>query len=134
MDKLAEILEWLFYPLLHWLDRTGIAGNLRFGPLYKMAAAITAVVIVAYIISLILKPVNKNLTRLRKVRYLGRIVTIGIAVMMTYNIMTETGFIVKRGSQTSRVLGSNFGYILVLALILFLEIRLYRKNESNQNN
>lgn len=127
MDKLAEILEWIFYPLLHWLDRSGIAGNLRFGPLYKMAAAITAVLIVAYIISLILKPVNKNLSRLRKVRYLGRLVTIGIALMMTYNIFTEADFIVKRGSRTSHVVGSNFGYILVLCLILFLEIRLYRK-------
>jgi len=127
MDKLADVLEQIFYPLLHWLDRSNIFGYTRFGPLHKMVAAITAVVIAVYIISLITKPFDKSLSRWRKVRYLGRFVTLAIAAMMTYNIMSETDFIVERGSHTSQAVGSNFGYILVLCLIIFLEIRVYKK-------
>lgn len=127
MEKLAAILERFMHPLLYWFDRTGVLGGFRFGPLSRMIAAIAAVIIVAYIGELLSRPLSRDVSRLRKVRFAGRVVTFCIAMMMTSNILREADFIAGRGGLASRSLGANFAYFLILCLVLFLEIRLFRK-------
>lgn len=128
LDKLADILEFLFFPLFSWLDRSGLTGNLRFTPLYKMSAAIMAVIIVAYFMSLLLRPLSRNTRRWKGVRYLGRLIMVITAASMTHNIFQSTSFIVGRGRVTGHTLGSNSGFLLVLIFVLYMEIRFYKKN------
>jgi hypothetical protein len=130
VDKLTHLLEWILEPLLTALDRTGLFHTARFAPLYRYAAAVSAVVLSGYVLSLLLTPVEKRLHGLRRVRIIGRVVAIGVAAAITYGIFGDAHFILARDGTSAAVVRTNLGFLLTLGLLVFLEVRLSRRKRE----
>ena len=130
MAILTRLLESLVRPLLELLDLSGLFQTARFTPLYGFVAAVAAVVLVAYVTALVFAPLDKRVDGLRRIRGVGRLVSIGLAAYITYGIFANVGFILERGGGASGVVRSNLGFLLTLALVVFLEVRLMRRRHG----
>ena len=126
MQQLADLVETVVRPVLLLLDRSGLFQTLRFSPVYKLVASLSAVVLSSYVLALLTRPVDRGVKAARKFRILGRVVTVILAALITREIFSSTAFILDRAGSSSDILRSNLGFLMVLALVLFLEIRLLR--------
>ncbi len=99
--------------------------TLRFAPLYRVVAALAALVLVAYVTSLVFAPLQRRVNALRDVRVLGRIVAIGLAAWLTWGALGDASFVLRRGGAQA-VIRTNLDFLLILALAVFLEVRFSR--------
>ena len=128
MDWLANLLEIVIQPLLLLLDRSGLFQTLRFSPIYRLIAALSAIVLSAYVISLLTRPIDRGFKATQRFRVVGRLFAVILAAIITREIFSDTAFVLERAGPASAVLRSNLGFLLVLGLIVFLEIRLIKKH------
>ena len=125
-NTLADLLERIIRPLLEVLDRSGLFQTLRFTPLYRTIAALAALILIAYASALVFGGLTKRVETLRGVRVFGRLVSIGMAAMLTIAVFDDASFVLERGGDGPAVLRSNLGFLLILGLVLFMEIRFAR--------
>lgn len=127
MSSLLDLLEALLRPALGALDRSGLVGPLRFSPLARFIAALSVVVLASYALSIVLAPLDRTIRSLRRVRVVGRVVTILLAGWITLNVLQNAGFVLEEGRHGSAAVGTGLAVLLVLALLVFLEVRLGRR-------
>ena len=115
------------------LDKSGLFQTVRFAPLYKYIAALAAVMLTSYVLSMVLAPLDETIRGMRSMRILGRCAAVGLAAYITYSALGSTTFVLEQGGTSSEVLRSNLGFLLTLAVILFLEIRLAIRGRSSHH-
>jgi hypothetical protein len=125
---IASAVEQVVRPLLNLLDRSGLFQTLRFAPLYRLVAALSALVLIAYVGALATRALTRRVDHLRGVRVVGRLVSLGLAVLLTAAVFSDASFVLARSGDGPAVVRSNLGFFLILALVLFLEIRFARWN------
>ncbi len=76
MSALLDLLEALLRPALGALDRSGLVGGLRFAPLSRFVAALSLIVLASYALSILLAPLDRRIASRRRVRIIGRVVTL----------------------------------------------------------
>jgi hypothetical protein len=124
MDRLADIAEIVLCPWLELVDRSGLTGALRFTPYSRLIAPLAVMVVVSYLTSIMLAPLDERIRALRAIRTLGRLATLLLAVYMVYNVLGNAAFVLRRSGSSMPVTSGGLATLLVLGLLLFLDIRL----------
>lgn len=127
MDWISALFEPVLAPLLGRLDRLGLFPGLRFAPLSRVAAALTAIVLVAYLSSLLMAGADRRVRTWRGARVVGRLVTLALAWAMVLNVLSNADFVGARLPSASGGAHGMGPVLLIVALMVFLEIRLYRR-------
>lgn len=127
MHRLADLLEPVIRPLLELLDRSGLFQTFPFSPLDRLVAALAAVVLIGYVISLVSNPLDRGLRALEGGHIIGRPAGIIVTGLITCKILSDRAFTLDRASSGFSVPPSNLGFIQALTLVFFPETRVLRE-------
>lgn len=128
MQILSKIIEILLSPFLKLIDSLIYNNRPVFSSLSKFISAFLAIILVAYLLYLLLRPLDEKVKKnLKGLGAISRLLILIVAIYLTYNIFSETLFIIKEGGKDSSIVRSDFVFIAVLFLVLYLEIGLFKK-------